>query len=232
MIRPLPGRGVTQAMVAAFPVLTAKGETGWYRISRSAADEIEAALTPPGRGLIEWTPGARLSALAAAGLADGGLVVSLLTGSAFHQPLSHWLAVAAGRAFSLNADFVTILDLVLGEALANALVHGNLGVGSDSRRDRDSFINYGHAIETRLGLPAFARRRVEISLRAEAEGGVNLAVLDEGGGFDFRRVLTCPHTPSDKSGRGLTIIRQLASRVVLAESGRRLEVTLNPEDAG
>ena len=94
--------------------------------------------------------------------------------------------------------------LVLDEALANAILHGNRGDPTRTVRFRLFSVPGGHGFE----------------------------VEDEGEGFDWKaRVekLKGPPDTTSSTGRGLALIHSLASEVRFLEGGRRIRVIRRPE---
>ena len=106
-------------------------------------------------------------------------------------------------SWACPSPVVDALCLFLGEAVANAAVHGN-------RLDPE--------------------RLVEVRLHADAAGVLTCCVADEGPGVPEERVAapTLPDDPWGTSGRGLYIIRELADAVWLEAEGRRLCARFRP----
>jgi serine/threonine-protein kinase RsbW len=100
------------------------------------------------------------------------------------------------EAFGVAHEIREALTLVVGEAVANAVSHGN---------------NFDSVKEV----------TVECTKR---DGELHLCVEDGGEGVPANRLETAslPEDPLDTSGRGLYIMRSLAERIWLEESGRRL----------
>ena len=105
-------------------------------------------------------------------------------------------AEETATAWGRSPAVVDALCLFLGEAVANAAVHGN-------RLDPE--------------------RQVEVSLASD-EAALTCCVQDEGEGIPEERVLapSLPEDPLGTSGRGLFIIHELADAVWLEAEGRRL----------
>ncbi|KAF0112709.1 MAG: hypothetical protein FD149_2373 [Rhodospirillaceae bacterium] len=119
------------------------------------------------------------------------------------------------------------METALQEALANALVHGNLGLASDMRDDFHQYEHFCTLLKTRLQA-CEGRRRVEIAATWK-DGWLEVSVMDHGEGF----VETIPEeTTTPAAGRlvlhGLGIIRSLASTVAFADAGRRLIMRFAP----
>jgi serine/threonine-protein kinase RsbW len=92
---------------------------------------------------------------------------------------------------------VFAIDLILREALLNAVIHG-------SRRDPAKTVDCRLAIE---------------------DGWVEITVADEGPGFDWRGVLERgPSDPWAESGRGLGICTAYAANVSFNAEGNRVTI--------
>lgn len=100
------------------------------------------------------------------------------------------------QAWGCTPTVVDSVCLFLGEAVANAAVHGN-------RLD--------------------PLRRVAVEL-VRGDEGLTCRVTDEGGGVPAERLdaPVLPEDPLGTSGRGLYIIRELADAVWLEDEGRCL----------
>jgi len=113
------------------------------------------------------------------------------------------------------------IELVLHEAISNAVVHGNLQVEGMKGLSVDALDRFSSALAARMADPAYAARRVEVSCWLRPEGELLVEVADEGSGF-------VPHsrgggTP-DASGRGLDLIAAIAEQVELLDEGRRIRI--------
>ncbi|TAN70735.1 MAG: chemotaxis protein, partial [Magnetospirillum sp.] len=75
------------------------------------------------------------------------------------------------------------IDRAVHELVANALVHGNLDVASPGP-GMEGFDAYCKALDAALADPRRLGHRVEISA-ARTENSVEVAVLDQGAGYDF-----------------------------------------------
>jgi len=95
------------------------------------------------------------------------------------------------RALEMGESFVFTAELLLREALTNAIVHGSRG---DCQKQVLCAVRLAH-------------RRVII------------AVQDEGDGFDWRAVPKPPEESLDTRGRGIDLLRKYASRVRFNNKG-------------
>ncbi|MGD8328299.1 MAG: response regulator [Acidobacteriota bacterium] len=107
------------------------------------------------------------------------------------------------------------------EALANAMLHGNLEVDTELRReDRDAF---QRQLDERRRSEPYASRRVRCEA-LESPERVQYTVSDEGPGFDPS---TLPD-PTDAAhllavgGRGIMLMRTIMDEVTFSDGGRRV----------
>jgi CheY-like chemotaxis protein len=121
-----------------------------------------------------------------------------------------------------HADRVR-LGVGLGEALANAMFHGNLELSSSLREtDADA---YHHLAESRRGEPPYRDRRIEIEVRL-APGAAVFVIRDQGFGFD-PTALPDPTDPANLekvTGRGILLMQAFMDQVDFNSRGN--EVTM------
>ncbi len=98
----------------------------------------------------------------------------------------------------------------LTELLVNAVEHGNLGITYREKADLLDRGDLGAEIDRRLALPAFASRRVRVTLR-RAPDSISTWIEDEGDGFDWRPYLDVdPERSLDLNGNGIAIARGMS----------------------
>jgi CheY-like chemotaxis protein/anti-sigma regulatory factor (Ser/Thr protein kinase) len=118
----------------------------------------------------------------------------------------------------------TQIEIALMEALSNGMIHGNLEVSSELRRQDHS--EYQAWIDRRRLEPPYRDRRLTVSARQSPQE-VWYEIEDEGPGFDVGR-LPDP-TDSDNllrlSGRGLFLIRTFMDAVEFDERGSRIRMS-------
>jgi anti-sigma regulatory factor (Ser/Thr protein kinase)/HAMP domain-containing protein len=113
------------------------------------------------------------------------------------------------------------IELALDEALANAVIHGNLEVPSDLKeRDFDSF---NDLIAKRSAEEPYASRKTRISYSFNRKSAV-FAIKDEGAGFDWNKVICKECDTEAAHGRGLLLMQALATQISF--NGKGDEVTL------
>jgi anti-sigma regulatory factor (Ser/Thr protein kinase) len=146
-------------------------------------------------------------------------------------------AVANGRSFSFAAKYSAVPSYLrvletslhpdvsdertfaaLAEALSNAIVHGALGI--PGRAESDDLTGY---ILTVLDAEqAFGDGlTVEVTVSQMTDGAVIVEIVDSGPGFDWRAA------PA-RRGRGLGIMREVASELSWNDVGNRLRLRFEP----
>lgn len=111
------------------------------------------------------------------------------------------------------------VELALHEAVINAVLHGNLGIGSSLFTDPTAFDAFCRLLTDQLGRPEKALLRIDLTARLHG-GCLEVSVLDRGPGYDPASVQ--PAAVDAKSGRGLEIMRQLSTRMEVGEGGRKV----------
>lgn len=116
------------------------------------------------------------------------------------------------------------LRAILGEALPNAIIHGNLGVDRESEK-RDTKV-----IEKRLKDPEFCHRKLRVEFRIDPEKAW-IRIEDEGPGFDYASLPdpTDAENLMDLHGRGLYLMRQMADAVEWSGRGNVVEIVKRAE---
>lgn len=156
-------------------------------------------------------------------LARSERLFSLPNDPALFTPLIvHFQEECVALGICNHADRVR-LGVGLGEALANALFHGNLELSSSLREaDADA---YHHLAESRRGESPYRDRRIEIEVRM-ADGKAVFVIRDEGSGFD-PAALPDPTDPANLekvTGRGILLMQSFMDRVSFNPRGN--EVTM------
>ena len=183
--------------------------------------EVEAlgdALRGTAVAVVEHLAGAVFpDAALARALAGNSLYISLSTRTAWS--LDTAAAVADGLiARAMMPDYLRHdVELSLHEAVINAVLHGNLGLGSTLVDDPAAFDTFCRRLTQTLELPERACKRVEVEAwRTDTQIWVRIS--DQGDGYDPATVV--PATLQAKSGRGLVIMRQLSAGMEVTDGGR------------
>ncbi|MGQ9366654.1 ATP-binding protein [Azospirillum sp. ST 5-10] len=149
---------------------------------------------------------------------EQGFFLSLTTATAFGIHIAVLVCDALGRRGVLAIDRRAPVELCLHEAVANAVVHGNLGVASAARDHPDGFRHYSRLVTERLADARLRQRRTELLVRWDG-GGLEIAVADQGAGFEAAAA-PAPAGGAAPFGRGLVFMRTLARRVAISDGGR------------
>jgi hypothetical protein len=96
------------------------------------------------------------------------------------------------------------------ELLVNAIEHGNLGIGFDTKSQLLARGAWLDEVERRLQLPENRQKMVDVQL-VRREGGIEVTITDSGPGFHHSSFLSTPaEGPPELHGRGITVARRLS----------------------
>jgi anti-sigma regulatory factor (Ser/Thr protein kinase) len=130
--------------------------------------------------------------------------------------LPNYVARRAARIMLLGGHERFGVALALGEALANALYHGNLGLSSQELYDGSpgSGLAGGALVAQRLRQPPYCQRKIRLIVRLARDVSA-FTVRDEGAGFNPANV----NDPTDDDallrsyGRGIFLMRKYMDEV-------------------
>jgi anti-sigma regulatory factor (Ser/Thr protein kinase) len=177
------------------------------------------------RGLIDGAGRAPETAVKAAVAANGATTLSLASTTAWAIDCAALVCDALEARQTLTAERRADVELALHEAVANAVIHGNLAIGSSFGTTADSFDAFCKLVSDRMGDPAHGSKRVTIGIVVE-EGRLELRVGDEGAGYDPASLAA--RAPDATSGRGLEIMRAMAGALSVEDGGRTLVLSFAP----
>ena len=165
---------------------------------------------------------------------DAGLLFEPTVAVGARGALYFWFTTATAFQISLTARFCDGLvergglsearrgdvELALHEAVANALLHGNLGLVSEMRDDFRQYATFCRLLDERLRDPVAGKARIEVAA-TWADGVLDISVSDQGLGY---AEAATPPPPSEKGLplHGLGIIHAIAQSVATGNEGRRL----------
>jgi len=145
-------------------------------------------------------------------------VFALSNSSALIHPLVTYLQERTSYLDVCDESDRTRIGVALEEALANALYHGNLEVGSELRGEDD--LAY-HALVVRRSQEApYRDRRIHVEAKMSRHDAV-FVIRDEGAGFD-PSALPDPTDPANiekASGRGLLLMKTFMDEVEYNDTG-------------
>ncbi len=191
---------------------------------RFDAAAIRSSLAAPFIGGVEFDPGRTqlLGQRFRTHLAAGGTGLNLRTDTAYHCEAARLFAGALRER--LGADCPGDLELALHEVVANALIHGNLGVTSCGQGVED-FAEYCRSLDAMLAHPQRVQRRVEISAVVNSNG-LEVAVQDEGAGYDSE---AARQDAADSLRLHGLAIASAAARITVEDRGRCTIMTFSAD---
>lgn len=206
--------------VAPLPAALAETAEGVSLIDAGADRGRIAAALRDGRHVVERADdGSVAGDWSLVPVDDGqGFFLSLTTATAFGAQSALAVCNALVERGVLGAEQRPSVELCLHEAIANAIVHGNLGIPSTTKDSAEGYRQFGQMVGERLRDPAVRARRVDLFVRW-ADRRLDLSVGDQGSGFDPAAV---PEEPAKgaRAGRGLIFMRSLATAMVISDGGR------------
>lgn len=147
-----------------------------------------------------------------------GMYLSLTTRTAFGAQCALLVCDALAHRGVLGDARRSAVELCLHEAVANAIVHGNLEIASSAKDKPDGYRVFSQLVGERLRDPAMADRRTDIFARWR-DSALVIAVSDQGSGFDTA-ILPPDAGGTARSGRGFIFMRALAKEVTVTDGGR------------
>ena len=179
--------------------------------SRFDDASLAEACRPPYRGGCEAAPSQPAGEVFLRHLEAGGLGLWLRTDTAQSCDVATIFTEAVCRRLLDRGDAVCGFGLAVHEAVANAIIHGNLEIASPGG-DAESFDAYCRLLDERLAAPQWAGRHVELSA-ARVGDMVEVAVRNEGRGYR-------PQPTADAVRfHGMDIMSK-AAEVTISEEGR------------
>lgn len=162
---------------------------------------------------------------------DGGMALSITTRSAFNDGLGNAVCDWVAKGFSLPGAPWVSLKTAVQEAIANAVLHGNLEIGTELRDNLKTLDDFTNQVSMRLSDSQFGCRSISIFATLD-DDQLRIRVLDQGSGMSpdvfvnsgQRKNIQQMNAPS---GRGLHIIRNCTESVTLGASGRELEMVFD-----
>lgn len=217
------GIGVAEADLAR--IAAHVGDRGRGRVLLAAGldpEPVTAALAEAAPvGCVEYAPGDEAVVhRTVADLESWGLVLSVTTQTAYTVPVAGLICTGlVGRGWLGTGDDREGIEMAVHEAVANAVIHGNLGVTSNDRHDIDGLRAYQESITQGLADPARGRRRVTV-MAVRDDGGLGIGVRDEGAGCASDQI-RC-RLGEEAYGRGFQIIGSQVREIDLFDDGRGL----------
>ena len=159
----------------------------------------------------------------------GHLSLMVTTKSAYRQPIGKAFVEAMASRTPLPEDLRERIYTAIQEAMMNAVLHGNLRIGSGSRDSLEGLTQTHELIEQMLAMPDGARSAIRVDAIWNSKV-LHVLIRDSGEGFDKDEV----SSPEDlaaagqiASGRGLSILEAICDRVMLLHGGRTIKLGFN-----
>jgi anti-sigma regulatory factor (Ser/Thr protein kinase) len=189
----------------------------------ASEQSLARALLPPVVSCVE-------QGLADALLEVGGLFhalgLAITTRAAFRLPVANAFVDAVDQRLQLDDGLRVRMLTVLHEAVMNAVLHGNLGLGSSLRDDLAHMARLQRMVEWRLADTALGGRVVFVEA-SWTTSTLHLLVRDCGEGFAKETAFGAPATDGDGArvgGRGLCVIEQLSDGVEYLNNGSTIRI--------
>jgi CheY-like chemotaxis protein/anti-sigma regulatory factor (Ser/Thr protein kinase) len=112
------------------------------------------------------------------------------------------------------------VGVALEEAIQNAILHGNLEIGSSEQEGRSP----AEIASERMWTAPYYERRVYVSVKISREEAV-FTIRNEGAGFDASLFETDEFNTDDPRGRGIRLMRTFMDEVRFEDSGRTVILT-------
>lgn len=157
-----------------------------------------------------------------------GLYLSVSTATAFSTDMAGPFCDALAERGAFQPDRRDDIVLATSEAVANAVMHGNLELDGTLRSRAaaaEDFMKVSTWLSEQATKPAYAERRLDMIARwqagpDDAPGWLEVVVADQGRGYDPGCVTGA--TPDAPAGRGLSIIRERTIDMQVEQGGTRL----------
>ncbi|HEY0330892.1 MAG TPA: ATP-binding protein [Rhodopseudomonas sp.] len=208
------------------PGLPPPAQHGWFTWwDGSSQFSLGAALTTPTTDCVEAELGEQADWHARYRASSRHLSLTVTTRSAYrHQVIGAFVA-AIDHRLQFSEDLQQRVRTAVQEATMNAMLHGNLGLGSALRGDLEGLARSHDVIESLLARPPLARSMIRIDAIWNV-AILHIIVRDSGAGF--KRSPPCsiesPDPMTQTSGRGLMILEAFCDRVVLLNGGTAIKL--------
>jgi anti-sigma regulatory factor (Ser/Thr protein kinase) len=180
---------------------------------------LAAALKEPYSALVEVGADEEpIGDWAAVAISAAGFYLSLTTATGFGLQVAALISDELVARNVVSLEQRSVVELCLQEAVANAIVHGNLGIASTAKDHPEGYRIFSQLVNDRLSDPVLRRRRTDIFTRWSGRI-LDISVADQGAGFDTS-VIPTEIDGVSRSGRGFVFMRALAGRVVVTDGGR------------
>lgn len=148
-----------------------------------------------------------------------GLRVS--TRSAYRRAIVKIFLAAVESRIMLSEDLHIRIHSAVQESLMNAVLHGNLRLGSHLRNSLEGLAVAEEAIEAKLGIPEIAQAPISIVAAWDA---LTLRVVIRDSGEGYTAAAESSDVIKGACGRGLAILHAFCDGVAVLEGGTTVEL--------
>ena len=159
----------------------------------------------------------------------GHLSLMVTTKSAYRQPVGKAFVEAMAIRTPMPEDLRERIYTAIQEAMMNAVLHGNLKIGSGARDSLEGLMQTHELIERMLAVPEGARGAIRVDAIWNSKV-LHVLIRDSGDGFAKAELPSSEDIEADgqiASGRGLSILEAICDRVVLLHGGRTIKLGFN-----
>ncbi len=153
--------------------------------------------------------------------------LSISTAIAYHHGIAKTFAKVLEKRFCLTRHQRMNLHTCLQETIANAIIHGNLGIESMAKMGGD-FESYQTLIAKRILEPTLNKLRIGMHAWFN-KSNLTIAITDQGKGFPEDFLLEHSLPMQSLCGRGLFIIQSMASHIWIGENRKTLFMTFDQQ---
>lgn len=219
----------------------AAGGAGVLLMGRLNAERLTHALTQPFHGFVEVfdnhgfvdvvgnqgfvdvvdvvDPGPTLAERIAIAAEEGDFCLHLTTPTAFGAEAAKAVCDGLVCRGVLPLPLRPVVEMALHETVANAVLHGNLGLESGLKAGPDCFESFCRRMKDLLQNPESHRRWIQVTARW-TDDQLELSVEDQGQGYEISEGAGADDIDERPFGRGLAIVHALASDVTISKGGR------------
>jgi anti-sigma regulatory factor (Ser/Thr protein kinase) len=217
--------GLSQAQQSALPRFWLNEqlvETDAVVFACDCSDCFAEALQPPQPLYVDYTTIAERPTVSASIVAgDESKHIVLNTKTAYNIPVSQIMARKMAAEYALPDPVAYALETAMHEAIANAIMHGNVRMGV-RYHTLDGLTAFFSDLESRLTDETYNQRNIAITYKKIAQDLV-VMITDEGHGFDYTPP-SSQYNHETPTGNGRFLIEQFASRVVYHNGGSTIEM--------
>ena len=159
----------------------------------------------------------------------GHLSLMVTTKSAYRQPVGKAFVEAMAIRTPMPEDLRERIYTAIQEAMMNAVLHGNLKIGSGARDSLEGLMQTHELIERMLAVPEEARGAIRVDAIWNSKV-LHVLIRDSGDGFAKAELPSSEDIEAEgqiASGRGLSILEAICDRVVLLHGGRTIKLGFN-----